>query len=52
MPTVRESGVSGFNVASWNALAAPANTPPEVIALVNREVGKALTSPKLRKQLA
>jgi tripartite-type tricarboxylate transporter receptor subunit TctC len=52
VPTVRESGVSGFNVASWNALAAPANTPPEVIALLNREVGKALASPELRKQLA
>ena len=52
VPTVRESGVSGFNVASWNALAAPANTPPEVIALLNREAGKALASPELRKQLA
>ena len=52
VPTVRESGVGGFNVASWNALAAPANTPPEVIALLNREIGKALASPELRKQLA
>jgi tripartite-type tricarboxylate transporter receptor subunit TctC len=52
VPTVRESGVSGFNVASWNALAAPANTPPEVIAMLNREIGKALASPDLRKQLA
>jgi tripartite-type tricarboxylate transporter receptor subunit TctC len=52
VPTVRESGVSGFNVASWNALAAPANTPPEIIALLNREIGKALASPELRKQLA
>jgi len=52
VPTVRESGVSGFNVASWNALAAPANTPPEVIAVLNREIGKALASPELRKQLA
>ncbi|WP_411880627.1 Bug family tripartite tricarboxylate transporter substrate binding protein [Polaromonas sp. YR568] len=52
VPTVRESGVAGFNVTSWNALAAPANTPPEVIALLNREIGKALASPDLRKQLA
>lgn len=52
VPTVREGGVSGFNVASWNALAAPANTPPEVIALLNREIGKALASADLRKQLA
>jgi len=52
VPTVQEGGVAGFNVASWNALAAPANTPPEVIALLNREIGKALASPDLRKQLA
>lgn len=52
VPTVREGGVSGFDVASWNALAAPANTPPEVIALLNREIGKALASADLRKQLA
>jgi hypothetical protein len=52
VPTVREGGVSGFNVASWNALAAPANTPPEVIATLNREIGKALASADLRKQLA
>jgi tripartite-type tricarboxylate transporter receptor subunit TctC len=52
VPTVRESGVTGFNVASWNALAAPANTPPEVIATLNREIGKALASADLRKQLS
>lgn len=52
VPTVAESGVAGFHVASWNALAAPARTPPPVIALLNREVNKALAQPELRKQLA
>ncbi|MDB5964821.1 MAG: hypothetical protein JWQ72_1321 [Polaromonas sp.] len=52
VPTVRESGVVGFNVSSWNALAAPAGTPPQVIAMLNREVNKALSSADLRKQLA
>jgi tripartite-type tricarboxylate transporter receptor subunit TctC len=52
VPTVAESGVSGFEAASWNALAAPARTPPQVIALLNREANKALASPDLRKQLA
>lgn len=27
--TAVEAGVRGFNAASWNALAAPARTPPE-----------------------
>lgn len=52
VPTVAESGVQGFNVASWNALAAPARTPAPVIALLNREVNKALANAALRKQLA
>ena len=52
VPTVAESGVKGFEAASWNALAAPARTPAPVIALLNREANKALGHPDLRKQLA
>jgi len=52
VPTVAESGVKNFEAASWNALAAPARTPPAVIDLLNAEVNKALASADLRKQLA
>jgi tripartite-type tricarboxylate transporter receptor subunit TctC len=52
VPTVAESGVRGFDAASWNALAAPARTPPAAIALLNREANKALANADLRKQLA
>jgi len=52
VPTIAESGVRGFDVASWNALAAPARTPPQVLALLNREANKALADAGLRKQLA
>jgi len=52
VPTIAESGVRGFDVASWNALAAPARTPQPVIALLNREANKALADAGLRKQLA
>jgi tripartite-type tricarboxylate transporter receptor subunit TctC len=51
VPTVAESGVPDFDAASWNALAAPARTPAPVIALLNREVNKALANPELRRQL-
>jgi tripartite-type tricarboxylate transporter receptor subunit TctC len=50
-PTIAESGVPGFNVASWNALALPAKTPPEVIARLNREANQALASPEVRDRL-
>ncbi|RTQ37254.1 tripartite tricarboxylate transporter substrate binding protein [Variovorax gossypii] len=51
VPTVAESGTPGFQVASWNALAAPAKTPPDVIARLNQEARKALDSPEVRKRL-
>ncbi|MBB3180293.1 tripartite tricarboxylate transporter substrate binding protein [Variovorax sp. Sphag1AA] len=50
-PTVAESGFPGFNVASWNALAVPAKTPPEVIARLNKEANKALASPDVKERL-
>lgn len=52
VPTMAQSGVPGFDVASWNALAAPARTPPAVVALLNREINKALADAGVRKQLA
>lgn len=51
VPTVAESGVRNFDVASWNALAAPARTPRAVIEALNREINKALAATELRKQL-
>ena len=35
LPTVRESGVADYDVVSWNALFAPAGTPPEIIKTLN-----------------
>jgi tripartite-type tricarboxylate transporter receptor subunit TctC len=52
VPTAKESGLPGFVASSWNALAAPAKTPKEVIARLNREIGAALNSPDVKKKLA
>ncbi len=51
VPTLAESGVAKFNVSSWNALAAPAKTPRDVVARLNREALAALNSPDVRKRL-
>jgi tripartite-type tricarboxylate transporter receptor subunit TctC len=42
VPTVAESGVPGFDFSLWGGLFAPTGTPKEIIAQVNREVGKLL----------
>jgi tripartite-type tricarboxylate transporter receptor subunit TctC len=52
LPTVAESGFPGFEATSWNALLAPAGTPPEVIGKVNGGVNAYLRSDKGREDLA
>lgn len=51
VPTAAQSGLPGFNAASWNALAAPAKTPKDIIARLNREVQAALNSLDVKKSL-
>ncbi|HET9822213.1 MAG TPA: tripartite tricarboxylate transporter substrate binding protein [Burkholderiaceae bacterium] len=51
VPTVQQAGVAGYQVASWNALAAPAGTPPEVIAALNRAVREALATSSVQDRL-
>ena len=50
--TVAESGVSGYESLSWSGIAAPAATPPEVIARLNREINAILANPDMRQKLA
>ena len=51
VPTIAESGVAGFESSSWQGWFMPAGTPPEVIALIQREAAKALKMPDVRARL-
>jgi tripartite-type tricarboxylate transporter receptor subunit TctC len=51
IPTIAESGVSGFAVGAWDAVFAPARTPAPLIATLNEAIRKALNDPELRAQL-
>ena len=51
VPTAKESGVRNLYAASWNALAAPAKTPKEVVQKLNQEIQAALNHPDVRKKL-
>ena len=42
VPTVAESGYSGFRAETWNGLIAPAKTPLSVIELIARKAQNAL----------
>lgn len=52
VPTAAQAGVAGLEVASWNALAAPAGTPPAVLAQLHRAVHAALADAALQQRLA
>ncbi len=51
VPTVKESGLPSYNVASWNALAASAKTPRAVIDRLQRAAVQALAMPSVQSQL-
>jgi len=51
VPTVIESGLAGFNVVSWNGIAAPAKTPRAVIDRLHQETLKALAIPEVQTRL-
>jgi tripartite-type tricarboxylate transporter receptor subunit TctC len=49
--TVQESGVSGYDVVSWNALFAPAGTPPEIVKTLNGALREILADADVKKRL-
>lgn len=52
VPTAKESGVDEFLMSIWYGMFAPAGTPREIIARLNREIMKALESPAMRERMA
>ena len=51
VPTVAESGVPGFDSASWQGFFFPARTPREYVDLIQRETARALALPDTRERL-
>jgi tripartite-type tricarboxylate transporter receptor subunit TctC len=52
IPTISESGVPGFEATQWYGILAPAATPTELVARLNREFVKALKDPEVAERLA
>src|SRR5262245_41192157 len=50
VPTIGES-VPGYVGGGWSGIGAPANTPPEIIDLLNREINAALADPAIKVRL-
>lgn len=51
IPTLSESGFSGFDLTTWNVFYVPAGTPQEIVSKLNESIGKVLQDPGVRKRL-
>jgi len=51
VPTTAEGGYPNLVVTSWQAAAAPAKTPREIVAKLNDAAVKALRSPEVRERM-
>ena len=52
VPTVAESGVTGFAIEVFFGVAAPAKTPPDVIARLSKEIAEICQLPDVKERIA
>jgi tripartite-type tricarboxylate transporter receptor subunit TctC len=52
LPTLQETGLDGFELSSWQAMFAPAGTPPAIVNRLQRDVADILKQPENAKRLA
>jgi len=52
LPTLRESGYPEIQAIAWMAFVAPAKTPAEIVARLNRELGAILREPETVERMA
>lgn len=52
IPTVAEQGVNGYEVTSWFGVLAPADTPDEVVSLLNESIVEILKEEEVVARLA
>ena len=51
VPALGET-LPGFELSAWNGIAAPKNTPAEIIEKLNKEINAALADPRIKARFA
>jgi tripartite-type tricarboxylate transporter receptor subunit TctC len=51
VPTLDESGLKGFELGAWQAIMAPAKTPPAIIKRLNTELMAVIMNPEIKDKL-
>lgn len=52
VPTVAETGLTGFEASSWFGVLAPAGTPKDIVDKLSQTIAKALALPEMKERLA
>ena len=52
IPTMKESGLPEIENLAWMAFMAPASTPDDIVARMNKEINAALEQPEIKEKLA
>ena len=52
LPSIRQSGVSGYSFELWWGILAPPKTAPEIIAAINAEVNRILATAEMKEVFA
>ena len=52
IPTIAEAGVPGYEVLAWNGIAAPAGTPREVVAKLNKAIVEIVATAEFRDRIS
>ena len=52
VPTAAEAGVANFEATSWFGIAAPAGTPPAVVARLHKAIAEAVRTPAMQERFA
>ena len=52
IPTIAESGLPGFEYATWYGLHVPAGTPRPIVTTISAAVGRVIAAPEVRERFA
>jgi tripartite-type tricarboxylate transporter receptor subunit TctC len=52
IPTIAEAGLPGYESMQWYGMLAPAGTPPEIIAMLHKEIVAILRAPDISERFA
>ena len=52
VPTAAEAGVANFEASSWFGIAAPAGTPPAIVARLHKAIADGVRTPAMQERFA